>query len=484
MIIPRRTRLQRKIITLLIVVLILGFGSYAILSLVSNSEALLTQNRQKAETLSNALKSGIRTVMLSGEGEQAKELIRDIRKNLMYVEKLRIYNKKGDEVYSNEVEPDSTEVWSLAMKQAILDSVQMVLQTGQSMEFTEDTHQGTRFMTRLDPLFNDPQCQKCHEDDHPIRAVIEVSSSLTPIENQIRQNRNYSVIVGLLTIFLSWLVLGFFLNNVVVRPIHHIGDVAERVGRGDLSAHIEIVSDDEIGELAQRMNTMIRELRTKFNLEKFVSQQTISAAASADSGEIKLGGTRERLTVFFSDIRGFTSFTEKTDPEKVVEVLNMYLSYQADIVKAYGGDVDKYVGDELVATFSGSEMVERAIRCAVEIQQRTAEIIMEYQLDLGVGIGINVGEVVVGAMGSPDRMDYTVIGDAVNVGARLCQSAQKHQILLTKTAYNSLQNIAGLNDLEIHLHPFDQLQVKGKTHPLETYQVRYGSQLQPLPVSG
>ena len=103
-------------------------------------------------------------------------------------------------------------------------------------------------------------------------------------------------------------------------------------------------------------------------------------------------------------------------------MVNTILSRQAEIVKKFGGDIDKFVGDELVAIFEGPSMVRDAVHCAIEIQRKIKSMAAELGEEIGIGIGINTGEMVMGAMGSEHRMDYTVIGDSVNLGARLCSA--------------------------------------------------------------
>jgi adenylate cyclase len=149
-------------------------------------------------------------------------------------------------------------------------------------------------------------------------------------------------------------------------------------------------------------------------------------------------------------------------------MLNACLAKQSAIVKKHGGDIDKFVGDELVAVFEGREMIERAMRAAIEIQGNIGQLPGEVESGvIKVGIGINTGEMVMGAMGSPERMDYTVIGDNVNLGARLCSSAKAGQILVSGST-------AGLisGNPEFHLKRLDPLTVKGKEKPIEVYEVQ------------
>jgi adenylate cyclase len=211
---------------------------------------------------------------------------------------------------------------------------------------------------------------------------------------------------------------------------------------------------------------MVQGLRERFHLQKFVSEQTVKAVRAADQSGVRLGGERKRATVFFSDIRGFTSFAEQTEPEKVIGMLNECLSKQASIIRKYSGDIDKYVGDELVAVFEGEHMVENAARAAREIQEVLGGREGDRMQGLEIGIGINTGEMVMGAMGSEDRMDYTVIGDSVNLGSRLCSAARPGQILLSEF---SAQALAG--NPEFPLRRLEPLVVKGKQEPVHVFEL-------------
>jgi len=274
------------------------------------------------------------------------------------------------------------------------------------------------------------------------------------------------VIIG----FLVAAVTGIYGSQTLSRPIVAIGKVAQVVGTGDLSIRVErtvLKYRDEIGDLGRRMNEMIEGLWERFHLTKFVSEETVSAIRRGGDKGIKLGGERKKATVFFSDIRGFTAFSEKVEPEVVIEMLNTYLSVQANLVHKFHGDVDKYVGDELVAVFKGDDMVINAVCCAVEIQKELAVLNAKNpQWNIGIGIGINTGDMVMGAMGSEDRMDYTILGDNVNLGARLCANAGGGQNLLSENAFQYVK------DLEwIKIEKLEPIKVKGKALPIQIYNV-------------
>jgi adenylate cyclase len=261
-------------------------------------------------------------------------------------------------------------------------------------------------------------------------------------------------------------IAAFVFSRQLTRPILRIGEAARMVGQGDFTPRIAGVRRrDEIGDLAARMNEMIGELSERIELMKFVSRGTVSAIQAAGTAPMGRGGERRRLTVLFSDIRGYTAFSESVAPEMVVEALNLYLEAQTAIVVAHGGDVDKFVGDEVVALFQGEGMEARAIACALEIQ-RAMPALLEAHPDwnLHVGIGVNAGEVVLGAVGARERMDFTVLGDTVNLASRLCDAAPPDAVLVSGSVRDAL---AG--DAALVFRPQAPLALKGKREPVPVF---------------
>jgi len=191
----------------------------------------------------------------------------------------------------------------------------------------------------------------------------------------------------------------------------------------------------ENAELARRIEDSAR--KSAF-LERFLSPQL---AARVEKGAIELtkGGTLTELTVLFSDIRGFTSMSEHAAPQETVGMLNEYFELMADCVFALDGIVDKFIGDAVMALFGapvrGDDDAQRAMRCAMLMQQKTAEFNRSRtalgRQPIGVGIGLHTGEAVVGVIGSSKRLEYTAIGDTVNVASRLCSAAGPGEIVLS-----------------------------------------------------
>ena len=273
-----------------------------------------------------------------------------------------------------------------------------------------------------------------------------------------------------------WVIIGsviamigaFVFSQRISKPIVHIGKVAHEVGTGDFNIRVNPrKAHDEITDLGSRMNEMIEGLRERFQLTKFVSGETMQAIKRSDHEGVKLGGERKEATVFFSDIRGFTAFSEKVEPEVVIEMLNTYLHAQAKIVKEHDGDIDKFVGDELVAVFQGEDMVLNAAKAAVEIQKTIAELNTKNPgWDIAVGIGINTGPMIMGAMGSEDRMDYTILGDNVNLGARLCSAAGRHINILSEASFKFIEA-----NPKVVFEKLEPIKVKGKVEPINIFSV-------------
>ncbi|MCS6803674.1 MAG: adenylate/guanylate cyclase domain-containing protein [Acidobacteriota bacterium] len=192
----------------------------------------------------------------------------------------------------------------------------------------------------------------------------------------------------------------------------------------------------------------------------------------ANPEAIHLGGVNQVVTILFSDVRGFTSLAEQADPQKVVSALNDYFSEMTEIIFQNNGTLDKFIGDGLMALFGAPESSPddptNAVRTAIQMQRRMVSLSHELTRygfpPINIGIGINTGEVTVGYIGSERRMDYTAIGDAVNLTARLESKAAPGQILISQATAALIQGTFPLRSL-------GPLQVKGKMNLVETYEV-------------
>lgn len=267
-------------------------------------------------------------------------------------------------------------------------------------------------------------------------ATVPTSTELAVL-HAIRRNIVYIGGGFLLAAILFALLLGATFS----RPIRRLAEGMNKVKEGNLDVSVQPSTRDEIGVLTATFNDMIQGLRERLHLSKYVGTHTLDMVAGAGTRDVELGGSREELAVLFSDIRGFTAYSENRDPEQVITMLNRYLGFQAELVDAHNGSVDKFVGDEMFALFTGADAVQRAVQCALDIQDRIA---LEHEHDpapVHIGIGINFGPVILGNMGARQRMDYTALGATVNLGARLCSAAKGGKILMPKTLAEQVNEI-------------------------------------------
>ncbi len=223
----------------------------------------------------------------------------------------------------------------------------------------------------------------------------------------------------------------------------------------------------EIREMAEELDKAFYELaklqaiKEQEELEKdyiralfsrFVSPQVVERLAS-DPSSLRLGGVRQEITILFADIRGFTALSEKLPPEELVKTLNQYLSVAADAILEEEGTLDKFLGDAVMAFFNApfpqEEHVLRGARAALKIKNRLEELHARDALPLKLyfGIGLNVGEAVIGNIGTSMQMNYTAIGDCVNVARRLQEMAKPGQILISSAVYERIKDKAFIRTL-------------------------------------
>ena len=209
-------------------------------------------------------------------------------------------------------------------------------------------------------------------------------------------------------------------------------------------------------------------------LSKYFSPQVYSSIFSG-ALDVTINTSRKNLTVFFSDIKGFTTITEKLEPEILTQLITSYLTKMTDIAIEYGGTVDKYIGDAIMIFFGDPEskgVKEDATSCvlmAMKMKKALVELRKNWELagvseSLDVRMGVHSDMCTVGNFGSLDRLDYTVLGNGVNLASRLESLADSNQILISENTYNLIKK-------EINCNYFDSLTVKGKAHSIKTFQV-------------
>jgi adenylate cyclase len=223
---------------------------------------------------------------------------------------------------------------------------------------------------------------------------------------------------------------------------------------------------------ARYADQLRRESLVRSNFERYFAPD-VAASIAEQQQDIKLGGEKRQVTILFSDIRGFTSLSEELSPAAIANLLTEYFTEMVDIIFEFGGTLDKFIGDAVMALWGAPVSQpgdqERALEAAIAMQHGVAELnakwLQEGRPSIGVGIGINHGDVFVGNIGSQRRLEYTVIGDAVNVASRLSSKAGAGEILISEPFYRML-------DTRPDVEKIDAIPLKGKANPVAIYRVK------------
>ncbi|MBU0492340.1 MAG: HAMP domain-containing protein [Chloroflexi bacterium] len=285
------------------------------------------------------------------------------------------------------------------------------------------------------------------------------------------------LLVLLGTALAAIIIIGLVLGARITRPLLELVQATRQVSEGNLDALVPVRSEDEIGTLARAFNGMVQGLREReFIKDAFGRLVTREVREQILSGEVSLHGEKRVVTTLFTDIREFTRLSERFDPTVVVQFLNEYFTVIVEAVELYGGTVNKFGGDSTLVIFGApqhqSDHACRTIQASLEIRQRLGELnarrIARGDVPIHTGIGINTGEVVAGTIGSEQRMEYTVIGDAVNISARiqgLTKDFVGHDILLSQSTYEAL----GPDHTLFRFQNLGQAAIRGKREPATLY---------------
>ncbi len=212
--------------------------------------------------------------------------------------------------------------------------------------------------------------------------------------------------------------------------------------------------------------------RKRLEAQRRLFERMVSPAVieQLDPNSLQLGGKRVDLTVLFADIRGFTSFSEKISPERLVSILNLYLAAMAEAVLAQAGTIDKFLGDAVMAWFNAPipqpDHTLRAVKAALAMRESVERLYKSLPPDshLAFGVGIHYGDAVLGLIGTERRLEYTAISDSVNTAKRIQENSARNQILISREAYARVER-------QVEARHFVPLMVKGKTQPVEVYEV-------------
>ncbi len=263
--------------------------------------------------------------------------------------------------------------------------------------------------------------------------------------------------------------------TILIKPIRLLVSGVSAIAAGNFDQNINIKRSDELGDLTDAFNNMAKSLREKEVIKgafsKYVTKSVVDRILQHQDG-LKLGGEKKVITIFFSDIRGFTPMSEVLSAEEVVHLLNEYFTAMTSIIFKYEGTLDKFMGDAIMAVYGAPidmpDHAERAVLAALEMSEKMKELQakwkMEGKREVNIGIGINTGEAVVGNIGSNERMEYTAIGDNVNLTQRLESVAEKGQILISAATYERVKH-------KVNATMLDPIKVKGKAEKVIAYSV-------------
>jgi class 3 adenylate cyclase len=295
-----------------------------------------------------------------------------------------------------------------------------------------------------------------------------------PIDEAVATARNSTIAISAAMVIVG--ILGALgLATVLSRPVMRLVEGTRAVAAGNFQIHLPVTSRDEIGALTESFNQMAKSLREKEMIKRaftrYVARQVVDEILK-DPEKLALKEERRDVTVLFCDMRGFTSLAERLSPEEVVGVLNDFYTLMVDTTAKNDGIVDKFLGDGVMAIFGAPIVHEdhpvRAVKTAVAMQAGVAELsrkrAREGKDPIAVGIGVSAGEAVAGTVGTEDRMEYTVIGDSVNLAARLESNAKPGQILISHRTYQRVDGVVNVRTLGV-------IRVKGKEEQVEVYEV-------------
>jgi class 3 adenylate cyclase len=283
------------------------------------------------------------------------------------------------------------------------------------------------------------------------------------------------ILLGAIGLMVVSLLAAWAISWSITRPVAGLVAFARRVQGGDLTAQAQVLGRDVHGQLSDALNAMVKGLRERDRVKEVFGRYVATyVSEQALKGELNLGGERRRVSILFSDIRNFTTMSERLTPEETVSFLNDYFSHMVDAVFDNGGMLDKFLGDGLMAVFGAADDrgndAEQAVRTALRMKSSLAKINGERAVralpPIAIGIGIHTDEVVVGNIGSRKRLEYTVIGDGVNTASRL-ESMNKElgtTILISESTYHEVEEL-------FVCQPMQQVHLKGKTKPLTVYEV-------------
>lgn len=308
--------------------------------------------------------------------------------------------------------------------------------------------------------------------------VLSQTSKTLILEPAVNVKRRAFYIAGV--VISVAILLIFMFSMTLTGPIEILAALVGYVSKGNFdikaSEKIKAVIEDEVHDLAKAIDHMTEGLKERDKVKNLFNKfHGSSITEDLLSNDIGVGGQNKLVTVFFSDIRGFTAFSESRTPEEVVEMLNEYFQVMVSIINKFGGVVDKFIGDAIMAVWGAPKGTEHdtqnAVRACLEMRKALADLNQKRkergQGPILIGMGLHTGRAISGTIGSQERMEYTVIGDTVNMTSRIEASTKAFgaDLLVSEAVYEKVKE-------EFEFELGGEATVKGKSEPLKLYRVR------------
>ena len=445
--------LRVKLALLASILLVGGIGTVSLLLLERSSEALETEARKRGRFIASSLARNAREPVLLQDDLVLSGLLGTVA-NESEVLVARVLDKSGA-VLASSLETESRQ--QLRLTDGLLSDIPTAVNS-----------QGGQLLIASRISFGDVDLGEA-----------QVVLDLDAIVGQVLSRARRGVLLASGALLVLGIGIAFALSGRITRPLQRLHAAVQALAAGDTSSQVAVTSRDEVGALTEAFNDMSRSLSEKRRIEtafrRYVSDHVLQQVVDRPES-IQLLGERRVVTLLFIDIRRFSELANAIGPEPLVAWLNEAFELITSRLLEHGATVDQYLGDAILAYFGAPieipDHAERAIASAIAIQRSIEERNAKcessgspfHQLD--VGIGIQTGPVVLGNIGSELKMNYTAIGDAVNVSNRLQAMAGPGEIMVTEDVQRRLGDRVRLDDL-------GPRKVKGREEPVRVYSVPY-----------
>jgi class 3 adenylate cyclase len=501
-----RQQLQIKVISLIVLILILGFGTLVILNIQRESNALIAKNRETTRLLAAAIVESIENGMLEARPDIIRALVQDLKTTLKGIKQLDVFRRNGIEAFSDLTTFEAVDA-SYGLDKSVRERIiKMQREPGKMLDhplFTQavatlqpqeyiETGAAGRLYTFFYPLENRQLCHDCHGADHRTRGVVRLSLSLEQLDYELVENRNQQVTMAALTILGAVGCLVFLMRKVVLNPLQQVAETAHRLGQGDFTARVTLRTSDEIGHLGLVMNDMSERLQRahddlatknhalqealqnlqeslrkvelleqiKGELTKFVPD-SVTRLLEKNPMAQELEKRDADVSVLFLDVAGYTRLAEQLPPQRLNRLIQDYFSSFLEIIRNHHGDINETAGDGLMVIFQSEEgplrHARNAASAAIQIEHKLIDLNQEFSgvyPPVAIHVGINSGRALVGATklsaAGGGRWTFTASGPTTNLAARIAALAQDGDIMVGEETAERVKKDFVLEDTGHH----------------------------------